>query len=371
MPDISLIMLAAGDSTRFNLPVKKQFIRLDNEPLWLVATKNLSSFFPFKKIIVTSSNISYMKKFAPSYEFVEGGKTRAQSLKNALEKVQSEFVMVSDVARVLVDKDLFLRLVENIDKADCITPALKVCDTTLYGDEALQREKIKLIQTPQLSRTSLLLKALNLDEEFTDDSTAISRVGGKVWFVEGDENTRKITYKEDLKKLQLKAPANEFFSGNGFDVHEFGEKRKLILGGVCVHEEMGVKAHSDGDLIAHALTDALLGAAGLGDIGEHFPDTDMKFKNANSMNLLKQCYALVRGFGFELVNVDLTIIAQAPKIGSFKEKIAQNLAKNLDLSEFRVNVKATTTEHLGFVGRKEGIAVFCSVNLKYFDWTKI
>lgn len=370
MPDISLVMLAAGDSTRFNLPVKKQFIRLNDEPLWLVATKNLSSFYPFKKVIVTSSNNYLMKKFAPHYEFVQGASTRSLSLKNALEAVESEFVMVSDVARVLVSKRLCESLIESLSNADCITPALKVADTTLYNDEALQRDKIKLIQTPQLSRTALLKKALSLGEDFSDDSSAISKVGGKIWFVEGEERARKITYKEDLKKLNLSAPAPDIFSGNGFDVHEFGEKRALLLGGVCVHESMGVKAHSDGDVVAHALCDALLGAASLGDIGEHFPDTKPQFKGISSMKLLKEVYTLVQSVGFELVNADICIIAQAPKISAFKEKIAQSIAKCLDLGEFRINIKATTTEHLGFIGRKEGLAVLANVSLKYYDWTR-
>lgn len=374
MPDISLIVLAAGDSARFNLPVKKQFIRLNNEPLWLVATKNLSSFYPFKKIIVTSSNTSYMKKFAPNYEFVKGANTRAKSLKNALERVESEFVMVSDAARVCISKRLCESLIENIANADCITPALKVADTTLYKDEPLQRESLKLIQTPQLSRTALLKKALEAGEqqgvEFKDDSTAISSIGGKIWFVEGEERARKITFKEDLLALDLPAPSSEIFIGNGFDVHEFGEKRALILGGVKVHANMGVKAHSDGDLIAHALTDALLGAASLGDIGEHFPDTRAEFKDANSMNLLKSTYELVQSVGFELVNADITLIAQAPKISAFKEQIAQNIAAVLGVSEFRVNIKATTTEKLGFIGRKEGLGALASVSLKFYDWTR-
>lgn len=370
MSDISLIMLAAGDSTRFNLGVKKQFIRLGELPLWLYSTQNLSSFYNFKKIIVTSSNISYMKKFAKNYEFIQGGATRMQSLKNALEFIDSEFVMVSDVARVKISKNLFTRILENIQNADCITPALKVADTTLFENEPLQREKIKLIQTPQLSRTALLKKALQSGEEFSDDSTAIASVGGKIWFVEGEECARKLTFKEDLKKLDLPPPCADIFTGNGFDVHEFGEKRALLLGGVKIHPTMGLKAHSDGDVLAHSLGDALLGASALGDIGELFPDTDMQYKNADSMQLLKQIYTQVRLYGFELVNADITIIAQEPKIGKFKEEIAQNIAKILELPDFKVNVKATTTEKLGFIGRSEGIAVQTSVNLKYFDWTK-
>ena len=368
--DISLIMLAAGDSTRFKCAVKKQFVRLGADPLWLYATKNLSALYPFKKIIIASNHSAYMQKFAPHYEFVRGGKTRAESLKNALAKINTEFVMVSDVARVCISSTLFSRLIQNTHNAECITPALKVADTTLYNDEALKREQIKLIQTPQISRTALLKKALSQNAEFTDDSTAMASLGAKIWFVEGEESARKITFKEDLKKLDLPAPASEIFCGNGFDVHSFGEKRPLVLGGVEIHKTMGLKAHSDGDVLAHALIDALLGAASLGDIGELYPDTSAKYKNADSMKLLQNAYKKVQEVGFELVNADISVIAQEPKLGKFKSQIATNIAKTLNLDEFRVNVKATTTENLGFIGRKEGIAALASVNLRYFDWTK-
>ena len=366
--NVSLIMLAAGDSSRFKLPCKKQFLRLKNEPLWLYASKNISECYPFKKVIIASNEPKYMRKFAPHYEFVKGGASRTQSLKNALEKIESEFVLVSDVARVLVSKSLVLQLLENACNADCITPALKVADTTLYNDEALKREQIKLIQTPQLSRTEFLKKALQSGAEFTDDSTAVASVGGKIWFVEGEENARKITFKEDLKRLVLPPPASEIFCGNGFDVHSFGEKRPLILGGVEVHKSMGVQAHSDGDVLTHALIDALLGAASLGDIGELFPDTSAKFKDANSIKLLQSVYKRVLELGYELVNADITVIAEQPKLAKFKEKIAFNLAKCLGVAEFRINVKATTSEKMGFIGRGEGIGVLASVNLRYFDW---
>ncbi|TXE84489.1 bifunctional 2-C-methyl-D-erythritol 4-phosphate cytidylyltransferase/2-C-methyl-D-erythritol 2,4-cyclodiphosphate synthase [Campylobacter peloridis] len=371
MLDISLIMLSAGESSRFNAPVKKQFLRLGELPLWLYVTKNLSSFYPFKQIIVTSSNTSYMKKFAPEYNFIQGGDTRAKSLLNALELVQSEYVLVSDVARVLISKSLFDNIIENHDKADCISPVLKVSDTTIYAQELIERDKIKLIQTPQLSRTSMLKKALKQNTNFTDDSTAIKAIGGKIWYIQGDEMAKKITFKEDLKNLNLPQPSWEIFNGNGFDVHEFGENRPLLLGGVKIHDSMGLKAHSDGDVLTHALIDALLGAAGLGDIGELYPDNDMQYKNADSMLLLQNVYTLVQNYGFDFVNADVTIIAQTPKMKDFKEDIAFNIAKVLKTTPNKINIKATTTEHLGFIGRKEGIAVLASVNLKYFDWMKL
>ncbi|WP_169765349.1 bifunctional 2-C-methyl-D-erythritol 4-phosphate cytidylyltransferase/2-C-methyl-D-erythritol 2,4-cyclodiphosphate synthase [Campylobacter curvus] len=371
MLDISLIMLGAGNSSRFELPVKKQWLRIGSDPLWLASTKNLSEFYTFKDIIVVSKECEYMARFAPHYKFVTGGDTRQQSLKNALNLVSSQFVLVSDIARPCITHELFSKIIEGLKQADCVVPALKIADTAYFGDEAIDREKIKLIQTPQLSKTNLLKQALETDTLYTDDSSAMRAVGASVWHVLGDERAHKITTKSDLVKIPcLIPPSNEHFTGIGFDAHEFERGRELWLCGEKIEYEFGLKAHSDGDVALHALTDAILGAAGLGDIGELFPDTDAEFKDISSLLLLQEAYKKVQSVGFELINADITIMAERPKISKFKRKMEANIAGALNLTPNRINVKATTTEKLGFVGRGEGIAVIASANLKYYDWTK-
>ena len=375
MLDVTLIMLGAGSSSRFEMPVKKQWLRVGGDPLWLFAAKNLSSHYAFKEIIVASNEGKYMSKFAPSYRFVKGGATRQESLKNALNLVQSEFVLVSDIARPMISAELFSRIMSGIQNADCVVPALKVPDTVYLGAGVVDREQIKLIQTPQLSRTAMLKSALESGQIYTDDSSAIAAAGGKIWYVQGDENARKITFKDDLAKIcGLGAPSNEIYVGNGFDVHAFEEEKKegsfVTIGGEKIPFERNLKAHSDGDVAIHALIDAILGAAGLGDIGEHFPDTDDKFKGADSALLLKEAYNLVRSVGFELINADITVIAEQPKLGKFKSAMEANIASALNLTPSRINVKATTTEKLGFTGRGEGIAATASASLKIYDWTQ-
>ena len=254
-------------------------------------------------------------------------------------------------------------------------PALKVPDTVYLGANAVDREQIKLIQTPQLSRTAMLKSALESGQIYTDDSSAIAAAGGKIWYVQGDENARKITFKDDLSKIcGLGAPSSEIYVGNGFDVHAFEEEKKegsfVTIGGEKIPFERNLKAHSDGDVAIHALIDAILGAAGLGDIGEHFPDTDDKFKGADSAMLLKEAYRLVQSVGFELVNADVTVIAERPKLSKFKSAMEINIANALNLTPSRINVKATTTEKLGFMGRGEGIAATASASLKIYDWTQ-
>lgn len=375
MLDVTLIMLGAGSSSRFEMPVKKQWLRVGGDPLWLFAAKNLSSHYAFKEIIVASNEGKYMSKFAPSYRFVKGGATRQESLKNALKLVQSEFVLVSDIARPMISGELFSRIMSGIQNADCVVPALKVPDTVYLGAGVVDREQIKLIQTPQLSRTAMLKSALESGQIYTDDSSAIAAAGGKIWYVQGDENARKITFKDDLAKIcGLGAPSSEIYVGNGFDVHAFEEEKKegsfVTIGGEKIPFERNLKAHSDGDVAIHALIDAILGAAGLGDIGEHFPDTDDKFKGADSALLLKEAYNLVRSVGFELINADVTVIAEQPKLGKFKSAMEANIASALNLTPSRINVKATTTEKLGFTGRGEGIAATASASLKIYDWTQ-
>ena len=375
MLDVTLIMLGAGSSSRFEMPVKKQWLRVGGDPLWLFAAKNLSSHYAFKEIIIASNEEKYMSKFAPTHRFVKGGATRQESLKNALKLVQSEFVLVSDIARPMISAELFSRIIGGIQNADCVVPALKVPDTVYLGAGVVDREQIKLIQTPQLSRTAMLKSALESGQIYTDDSSAIAAAGGKIWYVQGDENARKITFKDDLAKIcGLGAPSSEIYVGNGFDVHAFEEERKegsfVTIGGEKIPFERNLKAHSDGDVAIHALIDAILGAAGLGDIGEHFPDTDDKFKGADSALLLKEAYNLVRSVGFELINADITVIAEQPKLGKFKSAMEVNIANALNLTPSRINVKATTTEKLGFTGRGEGIAATASASLKIYDWTQ-
>jgi 2-C-methyl-D-erythritol 4-phosphate cytidylyltransferase/2-C-methyl-D-erythritol 2,4-cyclodiphosphate synthase len=188
----------------------------------------------------------------------------------------------------------------------------------------------------------------------------------------GENEAHKITYIQDLNQLScLESPSKEILSGNGFDVHAFNDKGEMFLGGVKIDSKFGFKAHSDGDVAIHALIDALLGAAGMGDIGMLFPDNDDKYKGIDSKELLKKVVTKINNFGFLIINVDLTIAAEKPKISNYKLAMRRKLAEILKIESSRVNIKATTTERLGFIGRGEGVGVIANANLKYYDWTEI
>jgi len=370
--NVTLIILCAGNSTRFELKAKKQWLRIEHKPLWLYVTNRLKNIIPFDQIIVVSheNEIDYMKNFTDDVTFVVGGNTRQQSMKNALDNVTSDYVMVTDVARACIPEDIIINLVENKNNADCIVPALSVSDTVVYDKETIDRDQVKLIQTPQLSNSEVLKNALNTDVEFTDDSGAIKSIGGSIKYIQGSLKSKKLTFGEDIKGLScLKPPSKVCFTGTGFDIHPFEDNKQMFLGGVKIEDiDYGFKAHSDGDVLIHSLIDAILGAIGAGDIGEFFPDTDNKYKNIDSKVLLEEIITFVYNVGYELVNIDLTIIAQQPKVNPYKQQIKECLSKLLKLEKQFINIKATTAEKLGFIGRKEGVAVQSSATLKYYDW---
>lgn len=341
--------------------------------MWQFVANKLNSSNLFDKIIITSSSddIEFMKNYA-SYTFIEGGATRQESLKNALNNVSTKYVLVSDIARSCISEKFLHTIISKKDDADCVVPYLKVSDTIVYENQTIDRDKVKRVQTPQLSSTSMLKKALQTKEEFTDESSSIVAFGGTREFILGDEDAHKITYIQDLNHIPcLKAPSNDTLSGTGFDVHAFDDGGEMFLGGVKIESDYGFKAHSDGDVAIHALIDALLGAAGMGDIGMMFPDNDDTYKGIDSKELLKRVVTKIYNFGFVIINVDVTIAAQKPRIGKYKLQMRNTLADILDIDSSRVNIKATTTEKLGFIGRGEGVGVIANANLKYFDWTQI
>ena len=372
MPDLTLILLGAGNSIRFGIRTKKQWLRSEDVPLWLFLAKRLKNKLNINNIIIVANKneIPYMKNFA-DFIFVEGGSERQLSLKNALKRVETKYVMVSDVARVCLEDDFLQRLLCSIGDADIIVPYLNATDTVHFKERLIDRNEVKLIQTPQISRTDILQKALKSEKIFTDDSSAVLAIGGSIKYIKGSNKAVKLTYYEDLNLTGcIQPPLKDTFYGLGYDVHRFEDDKKMFLGGVEINVPYGFKAHSDGDVALHALCDALLGAIGYGDIGELFPDNDEQYKNADSKKLLQKVVLFLYSVGYEICNIDLTIIAQKPKITPYKDKIRKMVSNILDIPTYKTNIKATTTEKMGFIGREEGVAAQAIAGVKYFDWSK-
>jgi 2-C-methyl-D-erythritol 4-phosphate cytidylyltransferase/2-C-methyl-D-erythritol 2,4-cyclodiphosphate synthase len=351
---------------------KKQWLYQDNKPLWQKVADDFATAFSFEDIIIVGNKdeLEYMHLFG-DYTVIAGGSSRQESLQNALKSVQTKHVLVNDVARCCVDTEMVSRVIENKDRAACVVPTLGVVDTLYVEDEAADRDQARLIQTPQLSQTETLRHALSTENEYTDESSAIRALGENVLFVEGSNHAHKLTRQSDLHKLPcLTAPSSAHFTGYGIDIHPFEDGKDMKLCGITVDSPFGFKAHSDGDVAIHALIDALVGAAGLGDIGELFPDTDAAYAGADSVGLLEKVTTIIGNIGFDINNVDMTILAQVPKILPYKQSMREKIAGLLSLPLNRVNIKATTAEKLGFVGRKEGVTVHAVASLSYFDWTK-
>jgi len=370
LQDITLILLGAGSASRFKLPPKKQWLWSDNQPLWLKVTNDFQEIHNFSNTIIVSSkdDIQVMSNFS-DFTFVEGGDSRQASLKNALEQVTTPFVLVSDIARCCLDKEMIERVISAKKNKNCVVPTLNAVDTLYLKEKPINREDIQIIQTPQLSCTQTLKEALSTGEEFTDDSSAIASQGGGIIFVDGSSTAHKLTTIDDLSKLPcLKKPSSRAMTGFGIDIHPFEDGKQMMLCGVEIDSPFGFKAHSDGDVAIHALIDALLGASGLGDIGEFYPDTSDEYKGVDSSELLKDTVERLSSFGYVIGNIDITIIAQTPRLLPYKKDMRFNLSKLLHLTPNLVNIKATTAERLGWIGRKEGVAVEAVATLYYYDW---
>jgi 2-C-methyl-D-erythritol 4-phosphate cytidylyltransferase/2-C-methyl-D-erythritol 2,4-cyclodiphosphate synthase len=364
--------LGAGSASRFSLPPKKQWLWIGQEPLWLKVANEFQSINKFENTIIVSSqdDIQSMSNFA-EYTFVLGGNSRQESLFNALKLVKTPYVLVSDIARCCLDKKMIKRVMSAKKNKTCVVPTLKVVDTLYFENSPINRENTKIIQTPQLSCTPTLKEALSRGIEFTDDSSAVASLGGEVIFVEGSVKAHKLTTIEDLSKLTcLEKPSTRALTGFGIDIHPFQEGKPMVLCGVEIESSFGFKAHSDGDVAIHALIDALLGASGLGDIGEFYPDTLTKYKDIDSKELLKDTVKKLTNLGYVIGNVDLSIIAQTPRLLNYKKTMRFKLASLLNLTPNLVNIKATTAEKLGWIGRKEGVAVEAVATLYYYDWTQ-
>lgn len=384
MPDEKLstavIIAAAGSSSRMGTGVDKQFVMLNGQPvLW--HTINVFLQLPqIRQLLVTVSpgNAERVAALLQTtvldipWQIVPGGAERQYSVQNALDCVDSavDLVMVHDGARPFVEKDCVMESMRLAGQYGAAVVAVPVKDTIKSADQSavvrqtLDRSSLWQVQTPQTFRRELLQQAYAQAAAAgvlaTDDAALVEWVGGEVRLVRGSYNNFKVTTPEDLLLAEAVAAGGSVRRmqrvGFGYDVHQFVAGRPLMLGGVEVPHDRGLEGHSDADVLLHAISDALLGAAGLGDIGKHFPDTDPLYKGISSLLLLREVCRKLNEAGYKTQNLDAVIAAQEPKLAPFIARMNETIAAALDISVAQVNVKATTTERLGFVGRKEGIA---------------
>ena len=315
---------------------------------------------------------------------VNGGSTRQASVYNGLMAVPDdvEIIAVHDAARAFVPERVIRATVESACAygsgvaATPVTDTIKQVNHEDIAEQTLDRARLRAVQTPQTFARTMLVdayeRALAEGFEATDDASLVERYFGNVHLVVREDgfSNRKLTTREDLKTMEQNLNVHmgarghgQMRIGHGYDVHALGEDRKLILCGVEIEHDMGLIGHSDADVATHALMDALLGAAAMGDIGRHFPDNDDGYKGISSCVLLNRVMEMIRASGFEVVNCDITVIAQSPKLMPYMKAMRVSVADAMGVDAGCVNVKATTTERLGFEGRREGISAHAVVLL--------
>lgn len=366
-----VLIPAAGTGSRTGSSVPKQYRKIAGK---MVLRYTIEKFLPIQglksiRVIIDPEHTDLYREAVEGLNLpdpVHGADTRKKSVYNGLSafslKEDEDIVLIHDAARPFVSADAICKVVETMKTAQAATLVSPVADTLVdpYYNR-LDRDKISSVQTPQGFRIGTLKSAhekFEGDNSFTDDAGLIAAMGGKISLVPGSHENFKITSAGDMAMAEkLLASAMETRTGFGYDVHAFdpAPADKIRLGGIDIPHTKKLLGHSDADVILHALTDALLGTIGDGDIGQLFPPSDMRWKNADSEIFVAEAVRRVQLRGGKIIHADITLIAEEPKIGPHREKMLTRIASMLGLSPNRVGLKATTSEGLGFTGRKEGI----------------
>jgi len=375
----ALILVAAGQGKRAGGAIPKQYQRINGEELLSLTIKNCLNCHDFKKIvIVISKNDGFAKnillRFDEQIETTTGGATRTDSVLAGLNYLKShaiDHVYIHDAARPFLSKSIIKDLSDALSRFQAAAPALPIADAlkTIEG-EHVDRNKLCRVQTPQAFQYEAIIKAfenIQTGESHVDDIAVAKQSGLSITFTTGHADNFKVTYPEDFAKAERMNDNGYIATGSGFDVHQFEDApdTPLWLCGVPIDCGYTLKGHSDADAGLHALTDAILGAACLGDIGDHFPPSDSKWKGASSDQFLDFSIDKLTELGGELQHVDVTLICEQPKIKPHRNAMRQRIAELCKLSISRVSVKATTTEALGFTGRKEGLAAQAIATVKF------
>ncbi|WP_306016296.1 bifunctional 2-C-methyl-D-erythritol 4-phosphate cytidylyltransferase/2-C-methyl-D-erythritol 2,4-cyclodiphosphate synthase [Oceanicaulis sp. MMSF_3324] len=368
----SACIVAAGGGERAGGGTPKQFRTLAGRAMLSWSVERFANDPACEQIIIAHAadqarDVETCLK-GVQVDLVQGGESRTASVRNALALAHCDHVLIHDAARPLLTQGLIDRLRDALSSHDGAAPALAVSDALAREDEAgvtpVSRDALFRIQTPQAFRTEPLREAFaNAQTDFPDEVSLARAQGLDVVLTQGEEANFKVTYPQDFERAEqlLALPASQtpsvaVVTGMGYDVHRMEAGDGVHLCGVFIECPYHLIGHSDADAGLHAITDALLGASGLGDIGDHFPPSDDQWKGADSAMFLKHAVKIARDAGVRPVHVDVTLICERPKIGPHKVNMKHRIAEIMDLDPRRVNIKATTTEKLGFTGRGEGLA---------------
>ena len=376
------IILAGGAGKRLKAHMAKQYLFLNHMPVLVHTLKVFQKSKVIDNIILAlppDDLVSIRQELIDKYgltkvtTIVAGGKTRQDSVNNGLAAINEkcDVVVIHDAVRPFVTQELIIQVVAAAKTTGAASAGVKAKDTIKETKKdnmvaaTIPRQNLWLTQTPQAFKYELLKEAFKSAyvEKFygTDDASLVERIGKNVKMIEGSYENIKITTQEDIliaDALMKKVSEINFRNGFGYDSHRFALNRKLILGGIEIPFDKGLQGHSDADALIHSICDALLGAAGCGDIGRHFPDNDPEYKNISSIILLEKVKKIIEARRFSINNIDATVVMEMPRLAPYAAQMVSNIALALDIAEAYVNIKAKTNEGMGFTGRNEGIAAF-------------
>lgn len=376
------VIAAGGCGKRMNSDIPKQFMTLDGKPIIQHTLEVFERCPDIYDIVVVCppsditriNELAYYANINKLFAVVPGGETRQASVRNGLESAYGDTVLIHDAVRPFVTVEQIQQVIKATKEYGAAALCRPITDTIKKIEDnritqTIERSILGAVQTPQGFRTDIIRDAHNAAYErgilATDDCALCEMNGIKIHPVWGDNLNIKITTPDDLilaegilssRREKMATLPCVPRTGFGYDVHRFDENRLLVLGGVKIPYELGLLGHSDADVLLHAIMDAMLGAAALGDIGTHFPDTDARWKGVSSVRLLSIVGNILAKNGYSVVNIDSTVIAQQPKLKPYISDMQKNISETLGIPQDRIGIKATTTEKLGFCGRGEGIA---------------
>ena len=378
------IILSGGTGTRFDISKPKQFYKLNKKTIVETTVDKFVNSNLFNYIIVVSHKDFF--KFTKNLfnntkiQVILGGENRQKSVFNGLIAAKSfnpKYVLIHDAVRPFFSINLLKKVLKKLQGEISVIPSINVHDSVRYFKNKkysnIFRENLKLIQTPQGYCFNSIYEAHKKNKEsiHTDDSMILYELKNKIRLIKGEKINFKITTKEDysIGKLIIKENNNmsDIRVGTGFDVHKFKEGKKLKLFGVTIPFDKSLDGHSDADVGFHSIVDAILGGLCLGDIGNHFPPTDNKWKNKQSIFFMKHAKNLLKNEKFKINNLDITLICEKPKVSQYQKRFIKSVGEALNIDCRKINIKGTTTEKLGFLGREEGIACQVSVTLSKDD----
>ena len=363
------VILAAGKSSRFNKKKPKQFYTYKNKEIIDHSVEKSLNSKLFKKIIIVTNYINRFKRknYPKSVIIIKGGKERSDSSLQALKYLRRHDpinVFIHDAARPNFSIKLLKNILKNLKKNRAVVPVINSKDSIKYKTQNqifnLKRNNLLLTQTPQAFRYKELYNlAIKQNQMITDEASLFINHNYKIKFIQGENQNYKITYLDDLK-------ISKTYFGLGFDIHRLVKKKKLYLGGIKIPFHSGLKGHSDGDVILHAITDAILGATRKKDIGTYFPNIK-KFKNIRSPKMLKPIIENLYKSNFSINNLDINLICEQPKVSKYRAKIINSISKLTNLNKKQINLKGKTVEKLGLIGKEKAIACEVIISITQYD----